>query len=102
MPAGEGPVYTRPGYDPALADPAVQREAKKEIAKRGIKEEDVSEGLAQQGQPEGEQAVGEKRRITVPKDVTIPGLGLVKKGEVVIAERFGPGHNDWRYTKAGR
>lgn len=100
-PPGAGPVYTRKGWQPDLADPAVQRDLKKLARERGLTREQVEAAIAEAGEragkpplkrgkaerptappPERPKAKG-TQKFKAPRDMTIPGVGPVKKGDVV-------------------
>ena len=104
MPAGTGPVYTRPGYDPALADPATQRALREEGKKHGVDVDDprVAEQIEDriaEGPPKPRQAKRQTpppqpaapppqrsrvQRFSIPPGGrTIPGIGPMKEGEMV-------------------
>lgn len=85
MPEGEGAVYNRPGYRPEYADPAFQRAVQGEAAKRGVPREQVSQAMSvRQADAPSQQGGAPAQRFKAPKDMTIPGVGRVKAGEVVI------------------
>lgn len=104
VPRGEGPVYGREGWDPQYADPAFQKSLKREADKRGATRDQVQDAMtakaradkapAKQAAPAPDKPAAQAaQRYKAPRDMTVPGVGKVKAGDVII---FDPATGKYR------